>query len=321
MLVRLLGRLVGGTMLLASASAAGVPGKDFFYYYGNNSAAPRAEGVGATLSTWHQTSPSVPTDAIAFGPPTITKITLPPGGSWPGVGQSYHLSEDAYYVVVAGEARLPGLDNGTTFKSGDWMWGMAGVTHGPVTAASGSAANLTILAVGTALDARVGGAPVNFSNPTVDQDRSHARRRACQYRDGGLGCDYSGPHTADRVTWGAGGQAPCADSPGHPEGSCLQPHYHPRGALYIGLTGRTFYGQDYEGFDAWIDQGDVRWTRPGHWYGPEYTNEGCEILAMHPSHGGSGDHLDTNGSWVGWVKPPPGPYVAQYVVTTTHVYE
>jgi len=230
MLVRLLGRLVGGTMLLASASAAGVPGKDFFYYYGNNSAAPRAEGVGATLSTWHQTSPSVPTDAIAFGPPTITKITLPPGGSWPGVGQSYHLSEDAYYVVVAGEARLPGLDNGTTFKSGDWMWGMAGVTHGPVTAAPGSAANLTILAVGTALDARVGGAPVNFSNPTVDQDRSHARRRACQYRDGGLGCDYSGPHTADRVTWGAGGQAPCADSPGHPEGSCLQPHYHPRGA-------------------------------------------------------------------------------------------
>ena len=165
-----------------------MPGKDFFYYYGNNSAAPRAEGVGATLSTWHQTSPSVPTDAIAFGPPTITKITLPPGGSWPGVGQSYHLSEDAYYVVVAGEARLPGLDNGTTFKSGDWMWGMAGVTHGPVTAAPGSAANLTILAVGTALDARVGGAPVNFSNPTVDQDRSHARRRACQYRDGGLGC-------------------------------------------------------------------------------------------------------------------------------------
>ena len=60
-------------------------------------------------------------------------------------------------------------------------------------------------------------------------------------------------------------------------GSCLQPHYHPNGALYIGLSGRTFYGQDYDDFDAWIDGGDVRWVRPGRYYGPEYTNDGCEV--------------------------------------------
>lgn len=104
-------------------------------------------------------------------------------------------------------------------------------------------------------------------------------------------------------------------------GSCLQPHYHPHGALYIGLSGRTLYGNDYDDFDAWIDEGDVRWVRPGRWYGPEYTNDGCEILALHPSHGGSGDNDDTSGAWVSWERPPSAPYVAQYTVTMTKVYD
>ena len=47
------------------------------------------------------------------------------------------------------------------------------------------------------------------------------------------------------MSWGSGGYEPCASLPGHPEGSCLQSHYHPKGALYIGLSGRTFYAQDY----------------------------------------------------------------------------
>ena len=323
-------------LLLSAGSAAGVVGKDFFYYYANNSDAPRTEGA-ATLATWSRTDPAIATDAIAFGPPTITKLLLPPRASWPPSNSSassacYYLREDAYYVVVAGEARIAALDNGTVFRSGDWMWSMAGHPHGPITNAA-SNVPLTLLAIGTALAYHPNDPPASFNNTSVDQDRLWKRTRSCQYDSslssggssgtgpGGLGCDYSGPHTADRVTWVSGGKAPCADLPGHPEGSCLQPHYHPRGALYIGLTGRTFYGQDYEGFDAWIDSGDVRWTRPGHWYGPEYTNDGCEILAMHPSHGGSGDVNNKNGSWVSWEPAPPGPYVAQYVTTATHVYE
>jgi hypothetical protein len=89
---------------------------------------------------------------------------------------------------------------------------------------------------------------------------------------------------------------------------------------------------EQEGFDAWIDGGDVRWVRPGRWYGPEYTNDGCTILAMHPSFGGSGDcrkNADGDcvsadgfeGSWVSWTKPPPGPYVTQYTVTETRTYD
>ena len=57
----------------------------------------------------------------------------------------------------------------------------------------------------------------------------------------------------------ARGYASCLSKPGHPTASCLQSHYHPHGALYIGLAGRTLYRADYEGFDAWIDGGDVRW--------------------------------------------------------------
>ena len=54
----------------------------------------------------------------------------------------------------------------------------------------------------------------------------------------------------------------CKDSPGYPMDSCLQPHHHPRGALYVALEGRALFGGDFDGFDAWIDAGDVRWVRP-----------------------------------------------------------
>ena len=235
-----------------------------------------------------------------------------------------------------------------------------GILHGPIRNVGPEP--LTIYAIGTAFQPRAAPAP-SRANPTVDPLKNTTRY--CKYSNtasdrhgrsleegpGGLGCTYSGPHTADRVSWGAGGYAPCASMPGHPEGSCLQAHYHPKGALYIGLSGRTFCkcsrpplpllpkpeqrrvctdAQDYDGFDAWIDGGDVRWVRPGRWYGPEYTNNGCTILAMHPSFGGSGDcKADAahggdcvssdgfEGSWVSWTKPPPGPYSVQYTLTLT----
>ena len=49
-------------------------------------------------------------------------------------------------------------------------------------------------------------------------------------------------------------------------------------------------------------------------------NTNCSVLAMHPSHGGSGDNSDLSGSWVSWDKPDDGPYVAQLTFTATKVY-
>ena len=177
-----------------------------------------------------------------------------------------------------------------TGLQGDWMWAMAGETHGttfcifkpqiPLVFLLNSitkhakligpirnkgAVTLRIYAIGTSMKLKHGN--VSRSNPTVDPLKNRTRfckygggstdltedssqRRGLDEGPGGLGCDYSGPHTADRVSWGAGGYAPCASMPGHPEGSCLQAHYHPKGALYIGLAGRTFYAQDYDGFDV-----------------------------------------------------------------------
>ena len=124
-----------------------------------------------------------------------------------------------------------------------------GILHGPIRNVGPEP--LTIYAIGTAFQPRAAPAP-SRANPTVDPLKNTTRY--CKYSNtasdrhgrsleegpGGLGCTYSGPHTADRVSWGAGGYAPCASMPGHPEGSCLQAHYHPKGALYIGLSGRTF---------------------------------------------------------------------------------
>eukprot|EP00966_Prymnesium_polylepis_P267833 6187115-Prymnesium_polylepis.1 len=248
-----------------------------FYYYKNNTDTER-NSHGAFVRSWRPRhsgaalGPEV-TDPISFGPPAITSITIGPGATWPST--AFYAEVDMYYVVISGSGVVTQLGDGSAFSSGDWAWAMAGVPHGPIVN-SNKSANLTVYAIGAAalepLGLDGGDAMPSFANPTVNAAKN--RTNYCRYSGGsGLGCDYSGPHTADRVTWTGGGKAPCESLPGHPMGSCLQPHYHPHGALYIGLSGRTFYAQDFEGFDAWIDQGDVRWVRPGRWYGPEYTND------------------------------------------------
>jgi len=300
--------------------AAGRPGLDFYYYYPNNTESEYLVDNTILVRTWMEKNAAAVTDPVSYGPPAITSVQLPQGQSFPPRNPRYWLQNDVYYVVIAGNATIGSLGDGEPMKSGDWVWAMAGVVHGPIVNAGSG--NLTVYVLGTKLAPQRGAAP-SFSNPTVNA--SHHRTRYCRYNDQGLGCDYSGPHTADRVTWSGvtsgKGYDPCASNPGHPMGSCLQPHYHPHGALYIGLSGRALYGQDYTDFDAWIDAGDVRWVRPGRWYGPEYTNDGCEILALHPSHGGSGDDSDKSAAWVSWNKPDDAPYVAQYTVTVSHVYQ
>ena len=67
-------------------------------------------------------------------PPSISKFVIPAGGSHPSAG-SYYLSNDAFYVVISGNATFSGDgDNEQDVHSyGDAYWVMAGASHGPIT--------------------------------------------------------------------------------------------------------------------------------------------------------------------------------------------
>ena len=94
------------------------------YYYQNNTDTEH-QIDGALLRQWARTDPRIATNPIAFGPPTITSITLAAGRTFPAGGTPFHLAEDAYYVVINGSATIGSLGDGTPCSSGDWMWSMA----------------------------------------------------------------------------------------------------------------------------------------------------------------------------------------------------
>eukprot|EP00475_Leptophrys_vorax_P005750 TRINITY_DN1347_c0_g1_i1.p1 TRINITY_DN1347_c0_g1~~TRINITY_DN1347_c0_g1_i1.p1 ORF type:complete len:304 (-),score=86.82 TRINITY_DN1347_c0_g1_i1:744-1655(-) len=77
---------------------------------------------------------------------------------------------------------------------------------------------------------------------------------------------------ANRVQWPAFGQ--------------LGAHHHPSGAIYIALEGRLFYGGDFPNNKVGtVEQYELRWVRPGRFYGPESTDQnGALFLALHPGY-------------------------------------
>ena len=102
------------------------------YYYPNNTDS-QTQHDGAMIRQWARTDPTIATDPISFGAPTITSIEVAPHAKYPATGAGqYHLGEDAYYVVINGSAIIGGLGDGRPFSSGDWLWAMAGIAHGPI---------------------------------------------------------------------------------------------------------------------------------------------------------------------------------------------
>merc|ERR1712203_1054433 len=151
-------------------------------------------------------------------------------------------------------------------------------------------------------------------NPTIDAKLPI--RNGCQWTNvtNSPKCIYSGNHTADLIAWGA-------DHPKFPV------HYHPHGALYVGISGRMCYDGDYIGQTSKVDPGEVRWVRPGFYYGPEYTcagadgqNIGAVVLALHPNRGGLGVGEGGDNGAVSY-DPPPNPYALQYPLVVSMVYE
>jgi len=296
-------------LLLFAAVLGNIEGTDFVYYYPNSTSNEGNDGT-VFVRTWSGLTGQA--DPIAWGPPQITSFNIPSGSQYPK--SSFHLKQDVYYVVLDGKGTINNVNSGTEFNMGDLAWVMSGYEVGPfVNTGTG---NFTVYAIGAQWAPQYKSVDL-ADNPTMTSPTQGVNYCNFQVsRD----CSFSGEHSGDYIIFEAGGKGPCISGSGRPGKSCLQSHYHPRGALYVGLTGNMFYGQDYDGIDAWISHGDVRWVRPGVFYGPEYTNDGCSVLAIHPSHGGAGLTVDDTNPWISFDEPPAGPFVVQYPLTVSKVW-
>jgi len=296
-------------LLLLAAAQGLLEGIDFRYYYANGTHQKWFDG-DVHLRTWSGLVGQP--DPIAWGSPKITSFDIPKGSQYPK--KAFHLKQDSYYIVINGKGTISNINNGTEFIMGDFSWVMSGYEIGPFV--NTGTENFTIYLVGAEWDPRY--EAVNLtSNPTMTSPTDAVN--FCNF-ELSTDCTFSGEHSGDYIIFEAGGPDPCQKNSGRPEKSCLQSHYHPRGAMYFGLKGNMFYGQDYDSIDAWISHGDVRWVRPGVFYGPEYSNEGSSVLAIHPSHGGAGLTIDNSNPWLSFEKPPTGPFVVQYPLTVSKVW-
>lgn len=296
-------------LLFFSIASGLIEGTDFVYYY-PNSTNHEYNDLDVYVRIWKGRVGQP--DPIAWGPPQITSFSIPSGSIYPT--KAFHLKQDTYYVVMNGKGKFTNINNETEFNVGDFAWVMSGWEVGPFV--NTGTENFTVYAVGAEWVPKY--QLVNFSgNPTITSPTSAINYCNFQIsRD----CSFSGQHSGDYIIFKAGGKSPCDGGSGRPEKSCLQSHYHPRGALYFGIEGNMFYGMDYDDMDAWISHGDVRWVRPGVFYGPEYSNWGSSVLAIHPSHGGAGLEVDDTNPWISFDKPPDGPFVVQYPLTVSKVW-
>merc|ERR1712232_986374 len=121
---------------------------------------------------------------------------------------------------------------------------------GPFSLAPGEA-NGSVYIVGPQLRPHKG--EPSYVNPTINKELP--TRMGCQWTEpGNPACAYSGNHTAALITWSA-------------DHDKFPIHYHPHGALYLGIRGRMCYDGDFDGQTGKVDAGEVRWVRPGHFYG------------------------------------------------------
>lgn len=307
-------------LLLLSYNGVITKAEPFHYYLLN--ATDYEKKVGSTkIRGWHGKTGYSTSDPIAFGPAPITRLEIPSKSKYPENG-TYYLTDDVWYFILAGTASFGDIDASNPFMTGDLLWIQAAQPHGPITNIDSE--TLIVYVIGSLGEMSPQKDIISTKNPTYDQSMRkwtawHSRITGSRYMTIGKGpnASISNPSSTrdypccDYVKWGTPGQE-CPYQKCH-----LNQHYHPRGAYYLPIVGNVSYANDYD-YPVYINPGDVRWTQPGHYYGPEYCGMGCSFYAFHPGFDGvTGFDGITD---VSFDPPPPGPYICQHNVTLTHIF-
>lgn len=244
--------------------------------------------------------------------PFVARYTIPVGTTFPSWSGGFWYAADSRATVITGNATFGNAS--TIFSYGDLFWAMAGHPQGPI-ANVGKVPLVVVTFSTTPLLARRAYDAPSDQNPSVDSNRATSRG----YRQvEGSWYPNPSPHS-DECMANGGVYNMGFDSDQYTEPvlrvkwapNCSIPyHYHPTGALYLIQYGQMLFRGDLVGKDVPINQGEVRWVRPGFDYGPEYNSAAPMEITV----------LGTDSPPM-FQAPPPGPYKYQKSVTITAVFD
>jgi len=302
-----------------------------YYYKNENVDVIENIGIGITVSRWITSTRDVISD-WSLSPPFMTKIEMPVTSVYPpldiDLDSSYWLSSDVYYVVINGDIFFGNVLDEYAFTSGDMYWVMAGHRHGPIycEAIESTDGKCTIMAMTSSsfqpkgvgddsiLDPSDDNPSVNKSLITDRTYRQHGDGK--KWKEGDENPNNSCNGTKTKLMFFNS----LENSPPLFRANWLSRcevgyHYHPCGAMYFIAYGQmSYHGDVKDGMDDVVTVGgEVRWTGPGHPYGPEY-NDGNEVmfsvLGFDPPHCGPVQS-----------DPPPGPFKMQKQLSYTHIFD
>ena len=294
------------------SGGSGEPGTDFRYYRENNTNSVETLAGGVVARTWVGASNGTFTH-VAFGSPTLVRLDFSSKATaFPTGGDQFFLSDNAYFVVVSGNATFGSSSSSSdgeekVYSYGDMLFVTGGTNVGPITSVGSAGEPLVLFVVTGNWDPVVGAEDPSLS-PAAQA--SWTTTRGYRRAEGTYANNPDWPDgTVQNMQFPAQNNTPAALRVLWDPDRYIGYHYHPLGALYFVLFGSMYFDGDFEDYSPSVFPGEVRWVRPGFAYGPEYNgDESMEILVLgvedNPVFG----------------TDPPDPFLVQQPVYVTHTF-
>lgn len=240
------------------------------------------------MTIWEGPSDESGNEVAALAQPSVAKLKIAAGASWPRSGEPFFTTGDVAYAIITGDADFGEWEGEATghFQSKDVFWVAGGVTIGPIKNLNNDADLNLVMVTGGGLEAlhpREGLA--------ADPDNLYPLQDHLPFRRYRRGIDVKiqrSPFEHPEECENNGGVrnytfpeifgTPYVLGVMFSPGCSVSQHYHAQGAVYINTNG-TFQieNDDHNGGKKFLETGHVRWVRPGWIYGPETTVSDDEV--------------------------------------------